>query len=386
MKEEQNSINPFTREDLPVKSLISGHHLSVPVFRYKGQDPRAPKVYIQANVHGAELQGNAVIYELMNYLKTNPAQGDIVLIPQANPYGENLKMGEYTFGRFDPTTGKNWNRGYYETLKHIDLDHFVTKHAEDDHETIKNSFKKELKLALEKQIQKYSEFNISTINKLTYTLQEISQDADIVLDLHTGPKAGRYLYSADYQRESARFFGISQNLLIPTDFAGAMDEANFNPWVELKKAFFQVGRDDIPYFVEAYTVELGSEENFSLADGKEDLQMILNYLTYKNVFSGNARDDLNPNQYACLLKDYRTIHTPKGGLIDFKFSPGDKVNKDDVMFETLSFNNILEDKDLDNALTSYTAPADCLIVGRSASCSMHEGMEAYNVMFNYEKL
>ena len=60
----------FTREDIKVRQLISGQDLEVPVFRFQGEG-KGPDVYIQANIHGAEIQGNAAIYELLKYFQKN---------------------------------------------------------------------------------------------------------------------------------------------------------------------------------------------------------------------------------------------------------------------------------------------------------------------------
>ena len=49
--------------------------MNVPLYRFKGQRP-GPKVYIQSSIHGAEVQGNVVIYHLVQLLNGSP---DILL-------------------------------------------------------------------------------------------------------------------------------------------------------------------------------------------------------------------------------------------------------------------------------------------------------------------
>jgi len=105
-------MNEVKKEIMHVGEMASGAALTVPVYRLKG-DPSAPSVYIQANMHGAEVQGNAVIFQLLELLKNTEINGDITLVPYANPVGCNHKNGEYTLGRFDPITGVNWNRMYH---------------------------------------------------------------------------------------------------------------------------------------------------------------------------------------------------------------------------------------------------------------------------------
>ena len=86
--------------------------MNVPLYRFIGEKP-GPKVYIQSSIHGAEVQGNVVIYHLIQRLKQMPICGEVILVPNCNPVGTNIKAGEYTLGRFDPVNGTNWNRGYF---------------------------------------------------------------------------------------------------------------------------------------------------------------------------------------------------------------------------------------------------------------------------------
>ena len=69
---------------VPIKELPGGHTLNLNVYRLKGDSP-GPHVHIQSNVHGAELQGNVVIFHLINYFLNNSFKGTITFIPHANP-------------------------------------------------------------------------------------------------------------------------------------------------------------------------------------------------------------------------------------------------------------------------------------------------------------
>ncbi|MEL7386389.1 MAG: succinylglutamate desuccinylase/aspartoacylase family protein, partial [Pseudomonadota bacterium] len=79
-------MNTITQEHIQVGEIANGLPLTIPVYRLQG-DGSGPKVYIQANMHGAEVQGNAVIYQLLEQLKTQTLASDITLVPYANPIG-----------------------------------------------------------------------------------------------------------------------------------------------------------------------------------------------------------------------------------------------------------------------------------------------------------
>jgi predicted deacylase len=71
-------MNEVKKEIMYVGEMASGAALTVPVYRLKG-DSSAPSVYIQANMHGAEIQGNEVIFQLLELLKSTKINGDITL-------------------------------------------------------------------------------------------------------------------------------------------------------------------------------------------------------------------------------------------------------------------------------------------------------------------
>lgn len=56
------------KSHLVVAQNASGRNMNVPIYRMKGARP-GPTVYIQSSIHGAEVQGNVVIYHLIQRLK-----------------------------------------------------------------------------------------------------------------------------------------------------------------------------------------------------------------------------------------------------------------------------------------------------------------------------
>ena len=111
---------------LTIGQDVRGKDIEVQIYKFIGSNKTAPKTYMQASMHGAEIQGNLVIYNLIKFFKEHPPLGDIMLIPHCNPIGGNHKVGEYTQGRFDPICGGNWNRQYFNP-KYKDLESFAEK-------------------------------------------------------------------------------------------------------------------------------------------------------------------------------------------------------------------------------------------------------------------
>ena len=59
------SMIPFI-STIPVVQLASGDRLSLQVYQFQGAIP-GKKAYLQSNLHGAEISGNAVIHQLIEF-------------------------------------------------------------------------------------------------------------------------------------------------------------------------------------------------------------------------------------------------------------------------------------------------------------------------------
>jgi hypothetical protein len=193
----------------------------------------------------------------------------------------------------------------------------------------------------------------------------------------------RYLYVPDFAQESALYFHIPHHLIIPCEFASAMDEATFNPWGKLVWAMKKHNRL-LPYFIESFTVELGSEEVLDLKAGTKDALGLLNYLKFKKVFSGNAEQFLK-KPHACLIKDYITYYTKDAGLIDYCKQPGETVKKGEVLYRVLNFSKLNEGEKVSKVLQEVKSEHDGVVVFHACSSSLHQGMEVYALMTNLLK-
>ena len=375
-------MNEIKKEIMHVGEMASGAALTVPVYRLKGNKD-APSVYIQANMHGAEVQGNAVIFQLLELLKDTEIKGDITLVPYANPVGCNHKNGEYTLGRFDPITGMNWNRMY-----HFDSDMikpFVRESIGKDDRTIEENFKKLMIDSIEQKLD-HNIFGLTTGQRIAYQLQRLAHQADYVLDLHTGPISSKHLYCPEYAKESAKYFDIPHTLLIPNSFDGALDEATFCPWWYLQDAFAELG---IKFSIssqtlnkESFTVELGSQEQIDLDVALEDAMSILNYLHYKKVIAAPQYQPKEMTRYACYLKDYKAFYSPMGGMVDYLAEFGKPLPAGEPLARILRMDNY---GDCD-PLHYLSLDHQVIPILHFASASVNQGTELYKVFSQYEFL
>lgn len=380
-----------------VGEMASGVKLTVPVYSYKPEKSTAPDVYIQANMHGAEVQGNAVIFQLLELLKACDIQANITLVPYANPIACNHKNGEYTLGRFDPITGVNWNRMYH--FDEAVIAPFVEQHIDASEADIQSNFERLLLAQIEDKLD-HNIWGLTTGQRIAYQLQRMAHQADIVLDLHTGPISSQHLYCPEYAKASANYFDIPHTILIPNDFDGAMDEATFCPWWSLQQAFDHKGRDFIMgegiFAKESFTVELGTQEQIDLAVAHQDAMSILSYLQHKGVIAGNndAADlpkDFLPQQmtrYACYLKDYKALYAPMGGMVDYLADFGKPLAAGEPLARILRMDNYSSESSAegDTPLHHICLESEVLPILHFASASVNQGTELYKVFTNYFKL
>ena len=105
-----------------------------------------------------------------------------------------------------------------------------------------------------------------------------------MLDLHTGPRSTRYIYTADFTASKSVDLGFEYSIVIPPEFGGAMDEACFMPWVHLRDKLSEINQEiEIP--VESYTLELGNEEKICTASAINDLAGIFHFMMKREMIT-----------------------------------------------------------------------------------------------------
>jgi len=350
------------RKDFPLRTLISGISHSLRVFSIPGTQG-GPKAYLQAGLHAGELQGIGVLKILLDYFQKHPPLGDITLVPVANPFALDVKMGEYTYGRFDPVTGENWNRQFSNLLETLDLQQFVKDHAALSGEQHRKPFKKALGQALDTLTSKEntSKFYGKT---LAFLLQRLALDADIALDLHADSKSLPYVYSPAYAAPSARFFNKAYVIQTPFAFSPCFNQACFYPWWALSQA-----TGEAPLF-ESFTLELGNKESFDIQEAQAHAHDILNYLRHKGVAAGDA--NIPPEPIYAIEEDLVRVYAPRGGLVSYDAPLGHMIQAGDPWVSLLT----LEDM----KLHTTSAPCQGIPLTYTSSSAVHEGNEIAKIL------
>jgi predicted deacylase len=365
-----------------LQQLVHGDELSLSTYTLGDGTNNGPHVYIQSSVHGSEVQGNLVILKLMELLSLEKKiKGKITLVPFVNPIATNNKIGTYTLGRYNPVTGHNWNRNFVNFLEQskASLDKFVKKNLKEDDQILIPLFKKflqnEMKIFNANKQTYYQHLNSNLA--LNFKLQQMAAMADVVIDLHTGPVACDYLYTPTYDIQNASYLNIKNILLIPEICSGAMDEASFIPWVELKNSFANYGRDfKIPF--SSFTMEVGSEEVVSAKKAESTCEGIINFLRFKQVLTGKP---VVNRVNTCVLQDFKTLYAPVGGLLDYHMQVGTKFRKGDIFGTLYQFKN-LNPSNVSKNKIEFRAETDGILINQTPTSIVTQGMELWQFMTN----
>lgn len=368
----------LTKRYIAVAQNASGRSLHVPIYTISDGLP-GPTVYIQSSIHGAEVQGNVVIYQLIKALKQSPIQGKIILVPNCNPVGTNIKAGEYTLGRFDPVNGTNWNRGYYYSEEKI-VDFAANVDANESKADIKAKFRSLWINAIDEKLAQ--PWGLGLAQQLNLKLQQIAATADLVLDLHNGPVSSRHIYIPEYAKAAAHQFSIPHCIFIPNKFAGALDEACFCPWWTLQDILKESIGKEIDFGVQAFTLEMGSQEVIDFAEGDKDAYSILAYLACHGVLSQDEYKAKEMRRLGVSLDNYKTLYTDFGGMVEYTATPGVPVKQGDTLARILN----IDELDNENAVHELLAPCDLIPILHFPSASVLSGTQLFKCFTEYYEL
>ncbi|NEP56573.1 MAG: succinylglutamate desuccinylase [Symploca sp. SIO2G7] len=363
-------------DTIPLLQLASGDYLSIKVYKFSGVRP-GKKVYLQANLHGNEIVGNAVIHELIEFLMTlepGVLVGEIWLVPVCNPLATNQRSFEFATGRFNAYDGKDWNRIYWDYEKVCrNLDEFAQSQLNFETDLIKHNYKEKIKTAfgdLQSQIESPS--SVQLTDKYRYKIQSLCLDADYLIDLHSNTNYGlEYLYYFRDREESAKLFLLEHGIMFDDYDGDAFDEAFMKPWLALENALSKL-RKQIKFDVEAYTLELGTGMEMNPHSVSKGVRGVKNYLAQKGILN---IESLPPEKLMQLNMSFRPLSqvkkywSPVGGMVQSRVALGSSVQQGDLLYRVLSFDKSEEFPTVKN----IHSDRDGLVFDVSINQSVNEG-------------
>jgi uncharacterized protein len=313
--------------------------LSLQIYKFQGDRP-GKKAYIQANLHGAEIVGNAVIHQLIEYLTTldaNQLQGEIWLVPVCNPMGVNQRSHFFSTGRFNSYDGKNWNRIFWEYEQQAtDLTQFAQSQLNKSVAEIRRNYLALIRQAWATELDRISlPRSVPLSRQYRYQLQSLCLDADYVIDIHSSSnQAINYTFGFRERIESVKYLLLEYGILMDQYDGDAFDEAFLKPWLALEEELATLGQK-IQFDLEAWTLELGEGMVMKPDSVAKGFKGIKNYLTYKQMLPGVV----NSIETTLVSKqNINSYYAPTGGMIQSRLPLATKVKFGEQIYQLLSFN------------------------------------------------
>jgi hypothetical protein len=331
--------------------------------------PGGAKAYLQASLHADELPGMLVAHHLRRRLDALEAEdrirGEIVLVPMANPIGLSQHLLHNHLGRFEATSGENFNRHYPDQIEAV----ATAQEGRLGSDAAANV--RLLRAALKRAIETSP---VDTeLQSLRRTLMLLACDADIVLDLHCDAQAVMHLYTetpcaADCE-PLARFLGSRLTLLAQDSGDKPFDEICSQPWWRWARRF--EGRFPIPQACLSVTVELRGQADVEHALAERDAQNILDFLAWRGLINAPVPPLPEPLGDARPLAGSMPVMSESAGVLTFLRQPGDTVRTGELLAHVID--------PLSNQVSELRSPVDGLLFAREAVRFVRAGMKIAKV-------
>lgn len=291
--------------------------------------PGARKAYLQASLHADELPGMLVLHHLRELLEQAEAegrlQGEIVLVPVANPIGLGQTFMHDQMGRFDFASGVNFNRGFPDLSQQLIV--LLADALGDDAQRNIRLIRAGLRQLLDAAECR------TPLDGMRIELMRLAHDADIVLDLHCDCEAVMHIYTqSDHVAEAERlgcYLGARVILVADAVGGACFDEMLFKPWLRLRAHYG--AQFPVPQSCFASTVELRGEQDVSDQLAGADALGIYHYLCGAGMIVGAATP---PPAAACAptpLSGSATAYAGESGVISYLAEPGDMLQAGDLI-------------------------------------------------------
>jgi len=324
------------RIDHPLLSNSLGSHRSLSSFHY-GTPGRGPKVYVQASLHAEELPGMLVAHHLRALLDAADAagqiQGEIVLVPVANPIGLAQRVDHKPMGRFELASSENFNRHFPDLAKAV----FPMVRTQMGQDAAANV------TAVRRAMGNYlREWQPGTeLQSLRRTLLTLAHDADYVLDLHCDCEGVMHFYTEEpcwpQLAPLSHLLKARAVLLAKNSGSGPFDECLSGAWWQLAEALQAAGVSaPLPQACNSTTIELRGEADVTHAWAQEDAYAVWAFLQHIQVLACAQPPEIPAALCpATPLAGSETLQTPVPGVVVYTAAPGQTLRVGDLVAEVI---------------------------------------------------
>lgn len=325
------------RKDHTLLSNSLGSQRSLSSFHY-GQAGTGPKVYVQASLHAEELPGMLAAFHLRALLDQAQAdgriQGEVVLVPVANPIGLAQRIDHKPMGRFELDSSENFNRHYPDLAQAV----YDTIKPQLDQDAAGNVAK--VRRAMGAYLQQWEPS--TELQSLRRTLLLLSHDADYVIDLHCDCEGVMHFYTEEpcwpQLEPLAHLLQARAILLARNSGSGPFDECLSGAWWQLAERMAKDGiQAPLPQGCNSTTVELRGEADVTHSWAQADAQAVFDFLILRGVVRSDVAVQVPaPAAEATPLAGSETLRTNVPGVVVYIADVGQQLAAGDLVAEVIN--------------------------------------------------
>ncbi|MDP9043642.1 MAG: M14 family metallopeptidase [Pseudomonadota bacterium] len=316
----------------PLGGSAPGTRREILSFHY-GPSGTGRKAYVQASLHADELPGMLVAHHLRARLLAleteGRLQGEVVVVPVANPIGLSQTVLLANEGRFELGSGENFNR-HYPSLFAAAVPLLEGRLGSDG-----DANARQVRAALRQLVAALpAETELASQRR---TLLGLACDAEVVIDLHCDDESLLHLYTGtdlwDQAEPLARYCGARASLLASESGDDPFDEACSKTWWQLAAHFR--GRHPIPLGCLSVTLELRGLADVRHPQAAADADALVAFLTRRGLVDGPVPELPPLLEPATSLDATDVLKAPVSGVLVYLRELGERVVAGDVIFEVL---------------------------------------------------
>jgi uncharacterized protein len=318
-------------EHIDLDGTTPGTRHVLTVHRF-GTPGARPQVYVQAALHADEIPGMLAAHYLRQMLMRKELegliQGEIILVPFANPIGLAQRILGVQVGRFDVHDGNNFNRYFPDLLAQLP-DNFADHLSQDQDRNV---------AVLRKTFRELigSLPRTTPAQHLKAALLSLAIEADWVLDLHCDGEATMHLYTLPALANAFQPLAalLQAEALLVADVSGddPFDEACSRPWTVLAQRY---PGHPMPIACKASTVELRGQADVDPVLAEGDATALVHFMTHAGAISGSAPQAPPLRCRATALEAVEALIAPCAGIIAYHAKTGQHVDTGALIAEII---------------------------------------------------
>ncbi|MBB4051990.1 hypothetical protein GGR20_001632 [Devosia subaequoris] len=324
-----------------------------------GPETAETKIYLQAALHADEQPGTMALHHLLPMLRDADAAGTLkarfVVFPSVNPLGLATRVLRRHIGRYDLTTGVNFNRRWPDLYPLVA--EAVAGKLGDDPKANLRIIRKAVGDWIDRQQP------ATAAQQLRLLTLKAAHDADIVLDLHCDDESLKHIFtSPDLMpglQDLADRMQVAATLTAEDSGGGSFDEVLPSLYRKAQRATPDVA---IPMGAETATLEYRGQADTHDELGRADAQGLFDF------FSGRGLIDMtpppvDPAPHPTSLEATEMLRADRPGLLAYRVALGDKVKKGDVVADIIA----MDGPEAFLARTPLRAGTDGFILSRASA-------------------